>query len=303
MSGTTFEVIIVGGGPAGLSAALVLGRCRRSVLLCDDGRPRNRASRAVHGFLTRDGTEPTEFQSIARAQLRPYETVELRQARVIDAMRQGQSLEVTLNDGAKYRCRKLLLATGLVDKLPEIPNVEDFYGRSVHHCPYCDGWEWRDQPVAAYGRGDEKGGGLALELTQWSRDLVLCTDGPCKLSDDHRQRLARYGIAVHEARIVGLEGAEGMLEAIVFEGGERLFRRALFFNTQARQAADLAKRLNCEFDEQGGVVCGQFETTSVSDVYVAGDASRDVLQVIVGAAEGAQAAVAVNTALLTEDLT
>ena len=211
MSGPTFEVIIVGGGPAGLAAALMLGRCRRSVMLCDDGQPRNRASRAMHGFLTRDGTDPTEFRTIAREQLRPYQTVELRQARVTDAVVQGRMFELTLDNSAKFQCRKLLLATGLADKLPEVPNVEDFYGRSVHHCPYCDGWGWRDQPIAAYGRGDEKGGGLALELTLWSQDLVLCTDGPSELSVDYRQRLAHRRIEVREERIAGLEGAEGML--------------------------------------------------------------------------------------------
>lgn len=220
----------------------------------------------------------------------------------MDAARQGRMFEVTVDDGAKFQCRKLLLATGLVDKLPEVSNVEEFYGRSVHHCPYCDGWGWRDQPIAAYGRGDDKGGGLALELTLWSQDLVLCTDGPSELSDDYRHRLAHRGIEVREERIAGLEGADGMLESIVFEDDKRLSRHALFFNTQARQASDLATRLVCDFDEQGGVARNQFAMTSVSGVYVAGDASRDVLQVIVGAAEGAEAAVAINTALLKEDM-
>jgi len=302
MSGAKFDVIIIGGGPAGLSAALMLGRCRRSLLLCDDGQPRNWASCAVHGFLTRDGIDPAEFRSIAREQLRPYQTVELRQARVINAVRQGRMFEVTLDGGATLQSRTLLLATGLMDKLPDIPNVEDFYGRSVHHCPYCDGWGWRDQPIAAYGRGDENGGDLALKLTLWSQDVVLCTNGPSELTNDYRQRLARHGIEVREERITGLEGTAGMLESIVFEGGKRLTRRALFFNTQTQQASDLAKRLACEFDKQGGVAHDQFGSTSVSGVYVAGDASRDMLQVIVGAAQGAEAAVEINTALLKEDL-
>jgi thioredoxin reductase len=302
MSGAEFDVIIIGGGPAGLSAALMLGRCRRSLLLCDDGRPRNWASCAVHGFLTRDGIDPAEFRSIAHEQLRPYQTVELRQARVINAVRQGRMFEVTLDGGATLQSRTLLLATGLMDKLPDIPNVEDFYGRSVHHCPYCDGWGWRDQPIAAYGRGDENGGDLALKLTLWSQDVVLCTNGPSELTNDYRQRVARHGIEVREERITGLEGAAGTLESIVFEGGKRLTRHALFFNTQTQQASDLAKRLACEFDEQGGVAHDQFGLTSVSGVYVAGDASRDMLQVIVGAAQGAEAAVEINAALLKEDL-
>ncbi len=297
MSGAPYDVIIIGAGPAGLSAALFLGRCRRTVLLCDDGHPRNYPSHALHGFLTRDGIEPAEFRSIAREQLHQYPTVEIREATVKDAFRRDRSFEVALADGTRLRCRKLLLATGLIDELPQIQGIEAYYGRSVFHCPYCDGWEQRDRSIAVYARGDHKGGGLALELTQWSRNLVLCTDGPSELSDHYRQRLARYRIPVREERIVELAGADGMVEAMIFETGERLTCEAIFFNTGCRQASDLAQRLGCGFDESGGV-----DTSSAPGVYTAGDAARDVLQAIVAAAEGAEAAMAINTALLKEDL-
>ncbi|MEP6913565.1 MAG: NAD(P)/FAD-dependent oxidoreductase, partial [bacterium] len=293
------DVIIVGGGPAGLSAALVLGRCRRRVLICDAGRPRNAASHGLHGFLTRDGIEPAEFLRLAREQLRPYETVELRQAEVTNARRLATGFEITLNNGAVISSRKLLLATGVVDDIPAIEGLGELYGRSVFHCPYCDGWEMRDRSLAVYGRG-ENGLGLTLELLLWSRDLVLCTDGPAELSEDERERLAHHKITIREDRIKRLEGSDGALKRIVFANGEPLTRSAMFFSTGHRQASDLAEKLDCKFTEQGCVDTGEYETTNVPGLYVAGDASRLVQFVIVAASEGAQAAVAINKELMKE---
>ena len=301
MAEPMFDVIIVGGGPAGLSAALVLGRCRRRVLICDSGRPRNAASHGLHGFLTRDGIEPAEFLRVAREQLRPYETVELRHTEVTDSSPHPQGFELKLDDGTQVFSRKLLLATGVVDELPEIQGLSAFYGRSVFHCPYCDGWEVRDQPLAVYGRG-ENGCGLALELTLWSHDLVLCTDGPSRLSEEESGRLARQNISVREDKIDHLEGKDGALERIVFADGKKLARRGMFFSTGQRQGCDLAGKLGCKSSEEGAVETGDYETTNVPGLYVAGDASRLVQFVIVAAAEGAQAAVAINKELLKEEL-
>jgi thioredoxin reductase len=301
MGESVFDVIIVGAGPAGLSAALVLGRCRRRVVICDSGHPRNAVTHALHGFLTRDGVEPAEFVRLAREQLRPYETVELRQTTVIDASHLPTHFDLTLSDGRHISSRKLLIATGVVDDLPEIAGFSEFYGRSVFHCPYCDGWELRDQPLAIYGSG-ENGSGLALELTLWSRDLVLCTDGPSQLSDEQLERLGRHNIAIREDKIVRLNGVEGLLKSIEFANGETLTRRGMFFSTGQRQGSDLPQKLGCDFTEQGCVDTGEYESTNVPGLYVAGDASRLVQFVIVAASEGAQAAVAINKELMKEDL-
>lgn len=301
MAEPMFDVIIVGGGPAGLSAALILGRCRRRVLICDTGHPRNAASHGLHGFLTHDGIEPAEFLRIAREQLRPYETVELRHTEVTDASCQPEGFDLRLGDGTQLSSRKLLLATGVVDELPEVEGLAAFYGRSVFHCPYCDGWEVRDQPLAVYGRG-ENGCGLALELTLWSRDLVLCTNGPSDLSEEELERLTRQNISVREDSIDHLEGDDGILEHIVFANGEKLARRGMFFSTGQRQGSDLARKLGCQFSEEGAVETGDYETTKVRGLYVAGDASHMVQFVIVAAAEGAQAAAAINKELMKEDL-
>jgi thioredoxin reductase len=297
-----WDAIIVGGGPAGLSAALTLGRCRRRVLVCDAGQPRNRASEHMHAFLTRDGIAPAEFLRIAREQLAPYDGVHLRGGEVVGADRRGDDFEVTFADGQRERGRQLLVATGVIDHVPPIDGIESLYGKSVHHCPYCDGWEWRDRPLAVYGRGDAKGAGLALMMLQWSADVVLLTDGPAALSAPERDRLDSRGVPVIEDPIARLEGTDGRLERIVFGDGRSVARAALFFNTGQHQRSPLAEGLGCDFNHRGVVdTTALGVATNVPGLYVAGDASRDVQLVVIAAAEGVKAGFAINRALLAAD--
>jgi len=302
---TMYEVVIVGAGPAGLSAALILGRARRRVLVCDAGHPRNARSHGLHCYLTRDGIDPEAFLRLGREELRAYETVELRQAEVTDARRLSSTgaanFEVTLGNSEHLTSRKLLLATGVVDELPTVEGLSQFYGTSVFHCPYCDGWEMRDQPLAVYGHG-ENGLGLALELTFWTRNLVLCTDGPAELSGDDIQRLLKRNISLNENKIARLEGSAGVLERIVFANGESLAVRGMFFSTGQRQGSHLPQQLGCKFTEQGCVRTYDYERTDVPGLYAAGDASRFAQFAVVAASEGALAAVAINKELMKEDL-
>lgn len=295
------DTIIVGGGPAGLSAALILGRACRRVVLCDTGEARNSASHALHGFITRDGTDPAELRRLAQVELDRYGTVELRDVRVTDAEQRPDHFEVAFDDGSRLHTRTLLLATGVLDRLPAIPGVDEFYGRGVHHCPYCDGWEVRGAPLAVYGRG-RRGLGLALELTQWSRHITLCTDGPPRLSAEQMLRLARNGVAHRGERILRLEGDDRGLERVIFAGGDPLECQALFFSTGQVQHSELPARLGCNFTSKGAVRQGKLQSTNVPGLYVAGDAARDVQLVVVAAAEGARAAFAINTELLRRDL-
>jgi thioredoxin reductase len=208
-----FEVIIVGAGPAGLSAALILGRCRRRVLVLDTDRPRNAASQALHGFITRDGIHPAELRRLARDELRCYPSVTLAMQEAVRAACVPGGFEVTLAGGDSLSCRKLLIATGVVDDLPEVEGLGLLYGRSVFHCPYCDGWEARDQPMAVYARS-AKGVGLAIQLKVWSSDVALCTDG-VRLPREQVARLERHAIPWYRARLQRLEGdADGRLRRI-----------------------------------------------------------------------------------------
>jgi thioredoxin reductase len=218
------DVLVVDGGAAGLSAALVLGRSRRHTLVVDDGMPRNAPSPEAHSVFTRDGTAPAELLRIAREQLAPYDTVELRQDRVTSVSRDDEGFAVLLASGDEVCTRRVLLAVGVRDILPEIDGFSALWGHGVLHCPYCHGWQVRDAPLALHADGH-----VAMEmaplLLQWSRDLLLCTGGRGLLADSDRMSLTGMGVRILDAPVQRLEG-EGRLERIVFAGAEA----AIFMN-------------------------------------------------------------------------
>lgn len=295
----SWDVIIIGAGPAGLSAALVLGRCTRRVLVCDRDTPRSWASKAMHGFVSRDGISPRRFRQKAIDELKRYKSVRFWRGEIAEAglhKRGGFNVRVGRDT---VRCRKLLLATGVMDQLPDIPGFIELFGKSVFQCPYCDGWESRKKPIAAYGR-KMRGMEIARALTAWSDDILLCTDGAARLSAANRRHLKRNGIQVCEKKIERLESL-GSDVTIVFRDGQSASRSALFFDMPVRNQSSLAARLGCSFNRQGGVVCGKYEATKVPGLYVAGNIIKDVQLSIVAAAEGARAAFGINRALTRED--
>ena len=294
-----FDVVVIGGGPAGLSAALMLGRCRRRVLVCDVGEPRNRQSRALHGYLTRDGIAPREFNDLGRRELAAY-GVEFRCVGVTDVRPTESRYRIMLANGAEEEARYLLIATGVVDDLPGVSGFDECYGRTVFHCPYCDGWEWRDRRLAAFGDGKDVVS-LALGLKTWSTDVAVLTNGE-SLARSGATRLARNHVHVYTRRADRLEHQDGELRAIVFDDGSGLERDALFFTTAQHPQSHLAVRLGCELTNHGTVKTGTLSDTNVQRVFVAGDASRDAQFVVVAASEGVKAAVAINKALQAEEL-
>ena len=295
-----WDVVIVGAGPAGLSAALVLGRACRRVMLCDTGTPRSWASKEMHAYLSRDGVPPARFLEISRREVLAYPGVRFKPVEVTSARRIAHGFSVTLAGRQRVRTRKLLIATGVFDSLPCIPGIDELFGRSVFQCPYCDGWEMRGRKVAVYGRR-LRGLHIARAMTAWARDIVLCTDGRAGYSAEERRQLARNAIRIEERRIARLEGNRGRLRAILFRDGTRLPRDTLFFDTPSRGQSRLAESLGCCFTRDGGVKCGAYEATSVPGVFVAGNIIRDVQLSIVAAAEGARAAFGINRALTRED--
>lgn len=294
-----YDVIIVGGGPAGLNAALVLGRCRYKVLLFTSNEHRNAPSSALHGFLSRDGTPPMELLRIGREQLEPY-GVEVQETLIASAEICAHGFSVTTSAGDIFQARKLLLATGIIDNLPQFGGFHQFYGSSAFHCPYCDGWENREKRIVAYATGKEAAV-YALNLRNYSDNLILCTDGEAQFGEDEQARLQKYSIRVIEMPVLRVEGQGGQLERVVFADGHVIERDVLFFHLGQKQRSTLAAQLGCEVTNEEGAQAGYRCETNIPGLYIAGDATRDVQQVIVAAAEGSMAAFAINIALVSEN--
>jgi thioredoxin reductase len=292
-----YDVLIVGGGPAGLSAALVLGRCRRRVVVVDAGHPRNERSHAAHGFFTRDGCAPEELLRLGREQLAPYAVVVHFDA-IVGVTIDDAGFHASTRNGLAFRASKLLIATGMRDRIPDVPGLRAQLGESVFVCPYCDGWEHRDQRLAAYATVAEATDS-ALGLTTWSHDVVLVVpDGP--LPDDERDQLARNGVVVHEAEVERVESMVGGGAALILDNGMRVERDAVFVYFGEVQASSLVERLGCPVEDNGTVAARDDERAGPPGVYVAGDASHDKQLVAVAVAEGVIAACAINTALRKE---
>jgi thioredoxin reductase len=266
----------------------------------------------MHGFLTRDGIAPSELLRIGQEQLRAYPSVETRDVEVtgieICFPETGgcaspdplARFELTLAGSQKINARKILVATGVVDELPKLIGIEQFYGVSVFHCPYCDGFEVRDKPLAAYGSG-ESGSELAMTLQNWSDTVSLCSDNPAGIRDEQREKLEALGVHVFAQKIATLSGVNGQLHQILFDDGAVLPCHALFFTTPKFQHSDLCAKLGCTFTDKGFVATGKYQASNVPGVYVAGDAAGSMQLAIVAAAEGTQAAVAINMDLMEEE--
>nr|WSZ19273.1 NAD(P)/FAD-dependent oxidoreductase [Streptomyces canus] len=300
--GETYEVIVVGGGAAGLSAALVLGRARRHTLVVDAGEPRNTPAAHMQGFLTRDGMPPAEFLAIGREEIKGY-GVELVRDRVVEV---APGFAVTLASGRVFKARRLVVATGLKDELPDVPGVAARFGKDVLHCPYCHGWEVRDQafgvlattPVSVH---------QALMVSQWSKDvtLFLHTVAESELSDDDLRRLAAAGVGVVPGEVAELIVTDDRLTAVRLEDGTTHAREVVFTAPRAVPQNGLLKRLGAELQETPfgsyPVVDGNGQTT-VPGVYAVGNAAGFAEQVINAASAGYRAAATINGELLMSDL-
>jgi thioredoxin reductase len=303
MSTELRDVVIVGGGPAGLSAALVLGRARRRVLVVDAGRPANRVSSAIGGLLGRDSS-PAALRDDGRRQLRKLENVEIVNGEVLDARADDDGVGVTIahrNAVWNVRARALLLANGLHYEPPEIPGLSELWGRSVFHCAFCDGYEVADRPIAMHARG-RSAARLALLLRGWSDDVVLCTDGPDGLSDEDHAKLSAAGVRVREERIDRLASKRGRLTEIVFEDGSTERREALFVRPRRTQPGALAEQLGLELNDNELIEADEGGRTEVPGVYVAGDASAAVRSVAISIGSGSRVGTAMAADLIVDRL-
>lgn len=296
-----YDVIIVGGSYAGLSAALVLGRSLRRVLVIDAGLPANRQTLHAHGFLTRDGQTPAELSAIAREQVSQYPTVQFWSDLAVTAESITDGFRVTTAGGVQFQARKLLLATGLADIMPNLPGFAECWGRSVLHCPYCHGYEVHGQPLGIVANG-ETAYELATLIQHWSNQLTLFTNGPSTLTELQRQTLEQLRIPIVETTIAAIEHETGLLTALLLTNGDRVRPRAVFARVPFRQHTDLANQLGCALTEAGLIEATEFGETNVSGVFAAGDTTTLFRQLTIAVANGAKAGAWMNRELIAEEV-
>ncbi|NEW09267.1 NAD(P)/FAD-dependent oxidoreductase [Paenibacillus sp. SYP-B3998] len=299
-----FDCAIIGGGPAGLNAALVLGRARRKMVLFDDNKPRNAVTQESHGFITRDGVKPSEFREIAHRDIAKYPDVQFRPDKVTQVTKENEgeiTFELVTEVGESYRARTIILATGLKEIFPSIPGIRDYYGKSIFSCPYCDGWELRNKPLVAITE-TEHAYRITKVVSNWSKDVILCTNGSDKLTPEQRQALKTKQISVYDQKIHSLAGANGLLKQIKFEDGSEILREGGFLAMPWKQATTIAESLGCEINTHLGIVTDVLGRTNIPGVYAAGDMSvNGPAQLINAAAEGSKAAIGVNTDLIEKE--
>lgn len=290
-----YDCIIIGGGPAGLSAALTLGRARRKILLFDNGTNRNRVTQESHGYLTRDGIKPHEFKDIAIKELQSYPSISISNQTVIEIKKDDQHdlFVVNTSNNNSYLTEKILLGTGIQEEFP-IPQIRQYYGKSLFSCPYCDGWELKDKPLAIIAESEAHINHMTKLLYNWSQDLIVFTNGH-QLSNIVQNEFQRKKIMVYTATIKNLHGDEGNLYSIELETGENIVRSGGFVVPSFYRPNNLAIQLNCQVDENGGIITDSAGRTTVSGVYVAGETEKaGPSSLMIAAADGFKAATSIN---------
>ncbi|WP_338044479.1 bifunctional NAD(P)/FAD-dependent oxidoreductase/class I SAM-dependent methyltransferase [Mycolicibacterium neoaurum] len=293
-----WDCVVVGGGAAGLSGALVLGRARRATLVVDEGEQSNLAAHGIGGLLGHDGRPPAELYADGRRELEKYSSVQFRSGRVVGATAHDGQFVVELADGGRERARRILLATGMEYRPPQIPGLDALWGGSAFHCPFCHGWEMRDKPLAVLADGD-RAVHMALMLRGWSDDIVLLTNGGTAPAVD--------GIVVDDRVVTEFRSEKGELTEIVFADDESLARRGVLVAATLHQRSPLAAHLGVAFApptpvSADAIVVDQFQRTTVPGVFAAGDVSVQVPQVAAAVASGSMAATAVVQSLLADDV-
>ncbi|WP_405112954.1 NAD(P)/FAD-dependent oxidoreductase [Paenibacillus sp. FSL K6-1217] len=293
------DVVIIGGGPAGLNAGLMLGRARKRTIVIDEARPRNAVTREAHGFLTRDGIAPFELRRIAIEQLGVYPSVSHMEDTVVSITGEDGAFQLETASGLKMTAKKLLFAAGMKDRKLDIPGLTEVYGTSAFVCPYCDGWELRDQPLVVISRGAALMH-LAPLLYGWTKQFTVCTNGPDELSDAEREELRAHDIPLFDTPIREISSSKGMVNHVKLMDGTEIPCTGIFFKPELLPGSDLPQSLGCRISEMGILEVGEFGQTSVPGIYAAGDAATMMHQSIAAAASGALTAAAMNGELNRE---
>jgi thioredoxin reductase len=295
-----FDVIIIGGSYAGLSAAMTLGRAIRHVLVIDGGKPCNRTAPQAHNFITHDGKKPGDISSEAREQVLSYPTISFLDDVVTGTVKNESSFDVRTESGKTFNARKLLFATGINDLMPQYPGFKECWGVSILHCPYCHGYEVRHTRTGTIGNGH-----IAFEfarhLSNWTKELVVLTNGPSTFTKDEYDKLTGHNIVIIEKEIDHVKHANGQLEEIIFkdQSSERL--KALYAKPDFKQHCDLPQELRCELNQHGLLTVDNFQRTTMPGVYAAGDNCSMGRSIAVAVSAGNVAGIFLNNELIEED--
>ncbi|MFB9109617.1 NAD(P)/FAD-dependent oxidoreductase [Flavobacterium gyeonganense] len=299
MNQKNFEVVIIGGSYSGLSAAMSLGRSLRQVLVIDSGLPCNRQTPHSHNFITHDGETPAAISANARLQVGFYKTVQFYKGIAIDGAKTPNGFEIKTESEELFISKKLLFATGVKDLFPEIKGFEECWGISVLHCPYCHGYEVKNKKTAIVANG-EMGFEYAKLISNWTKNLELCTNGKSQLNSEQTQILKNHGISILEGEIDSFEHTLGYISNIVFKNGEKIAVKAVYARPPFEQHCPLPQTLGCELNEQGLIKVDFMQKTSVSGIYASGDATTQMRSVALAVSSGSFAGAAINKELIDE---
>lgn len=266
----SFDVIIIGGSYAGLSAAMALGRSLKRTLVIDSGRPCNQQTPHSHNFLTRDGQTPDEISTIAREQVEQYETVSFFKGTASAGEKSEAGFEIKTESGESFYGKKLIFATGINDEMPDIPGFSECWGISVIHCPYCHGYEFRDQKTGILANG-EKAFHVASLVNNLTDELILLTNGPADFTPDQINKIEKHHITIDETEVVEVAHQNGYLDGVILKNGNKLELKAMYASIPFTQHSKIPASLGCELTEMGYIAVDDFQKTTVPDIYACGD--------------------------------
>ncbi len=295
-----YEVIIIGGSYAGLSAAMALGRSLRSVLIIDSGLPCNRQTPHSHNFLTQDGKTPKEISTVAKQQLEQYDTVKCYNGLAVSGIKTENGFEITCQSGKIFAAKKLIFATGLKDKMPDIPGFAECWGISVIHCPYCHGYEVKGEVTGILANGDFAAHYAQL-IHHWTKDLTIFTNGISTLTPEQTAKIKKHNIQIIEKEINYLKQENGRVEQIVFSDHSTVSLKAIYSRPDFEQHCKIPELLGCELTEQGFLKVDMFQKTNVPNVFACGDNTSPMRSVANAVATGTMAGVVVNNGMIEED--
>ena len=294
------DCAIIGGGPAGLNAALVVGRGRKQVMVFDDEIPRNRVTQESHGFITNDGMTPFEIRQAGEADLQNYPNIQIKRSTIVEIQNHEDNFALLTQEGERFEAKKIILATGLQDILPKINGIHDVYGKTLFSCPFCDGWELKDKPLALIAE-NQRALHMAKLLSNWTKDLIVFTNGQQVLAEEEKALLSAHSIQVIDVPIVAIHHDNGQLRSLQLANGEIVIREGGFVASDFKQSTPFAEKLGCQMTKNGGIEADILGRTTVSGIFACGDNLGGPAQLVLAAAAGSQAGMGVIHELVQEE--